>query len=220
VKTAGLKNSLIVFLGVALLAWTVPALAVKQVVLLALSADKAILRIDGSRYVLAAGDTSPEGVLLVEADTDQAVVEIDGRRQVLPLQAVVTPIEDGEDLRSVVLLADGSGFFHADGHINGRAVRFLVDTGANTVALSARHAQELGIDYRGGKAGFATTAGGTVRMYAIVLDRVDVGGIMLHNVTAGVIEGDYPQTPLLGMSFLGQLEMKRDGYRMELIEKY
>jgi len=203
-----------------LLAWSAPALAVKQVVLLALSVDKAILSIDGERYVLATGEASPEGVLLVEADTDQAVVEIEGRRQALPLQAVITPIVQGEDLRSVVLLADGSGFFHADGHINGRAVRFLVDTGANTVALSARHAQELGIDYRNGRAGFATTAGGTVRMYQVILDKVDVGGIALHNVIAGVIDGDYPETPLLGMSFLGQLEMKRDGYRMELIEKY
>jgi len=214
------KRIFTALLGCAMLAGAAPALAVKQIQLLALSTDKAILRIDGSRYVLAAGDTSPEGVLLVEADTDHAVVEIDGSRQALPLQAVITPIVQGEDLRSVVLLADGSGFFHADGHINGRAVRFLVDTGANTVALSARHAQELGIDYRNGRAGFATTAGGTVRMYQVILDKVDVGGIALHNVIAGVIDGDYPETPLLGMSFLGQLEMKRDGYRMELIEKY
>jgi len=215
-----LKRVLTAVLAGTVLAAAAPVLAVKQVVVLALSADKAILRIDGSRYVLAAGDTSPEGVLLVEADTDQAVVEIDGRRQVLPLQGVISPIEEGEDLRSVVLLADGSGFFHADGHVNGRAVRFLVDTGANTIALSSRQAQEMGIDYRNGRAGFATTAGGTVRMYQIILDKVDVGGIGLHNVIAGVIEGDYPETPLLGMSFLGQLEMKRDGYRMELIEKY
>ena len=190
-----------------------------EIVVLALSDGKAILRIDGVRRVLRAGQTSPEGVRLLYADTDEARVEWAGRRMVLPLQAVISPIVDAPEGPRVVLLADRRGFFHADGHINGRAVRFLVDTGATTVALNSALARRLGIDYRRGERGLASTAGGTVRVYRVILDRVSVGGIVLHNVAAGVIEGRQPDPPLLGMSFLGQLRMQRDGYRMELIQK-
>ena len=54
--------------------------------------------------------------------------------------------------------------------------------------------------------------------YRLTLEKVQVGEITLFNVEAAVIEGNFPGTPLLGMSFLGQLEMKRDSNRMELIK--
>ncbi len=183
---------------------------------LALSEGKAILRIDGARRVLQVGETSPEGVRLLYADTSEARVAWRGRRLTLPLQAVISPIVDAPEGPRVVLLADRQGFFHADGHINGHAVRFLVDTGANTVALNGRLARRLGIDYRKGRQAVAATAGGTVRVYSITLDRVSVGGIVLHHVAAGVIEGPRPDPPLLGMSFLGQVQVVQDGRRMEL----
>jgi aspartyl protease family protein len=59
-----------------------------------------------------------------------------------------------------------------------------------------------------------------VRTYMLRLNTVKIGEIVLHDIEAGVIDGPQPDVPLLGMSFLGRLEMKRDGNRMDLIKKY
>jgi aspartyl protease family protein len=195
--------------------------AVEKVKLHALFKDKAILMIDGVRRVLAAGEESPEGVKLVATDTreETATVEIGGKRVPLLLGAVGSTFGAGGKGR-VTLYAESGGHFHAEGYINERPVRFLVDTGATAIALSSREAERLGLDYRrNGRPGFANTAAGVVRTYDLTLQKVQVGEIVLHGVEAGVIEGTYPIEILLGMSFLGQLDMKRESDRMELMQR-
>jgi len=187
---------------------------------LALSWDKAILEVDGTRRVLAVGETSPEGVRLVAADTGSAVVEVAGRRETIPLGVVTAPLNTASDAASTVLWAGSDGFFHAEGSINGAAVTFLVDTGATTVALSRRTAERIGLDFDDAPQGLGSTAGGVVRVFRVTLNTVRVGDITLYNVSAGVVDGAHPEVPLLGMSFLNRLEMRRDGGRMELIQKY
>lgn len=192
------------------------------IALYALFKDKAILTIDGTRRVLNAGETSPEGLKLISTDTklEQAVVEAGGQRETLKLGVVVSRLEGGAPA-AVTLWADGSGFFFANGSINGSSVTFLVDTGANTVALSGALAQRLGLEYKKkGLQGIATTASGHVRNYIVKLDTVKIGEIVLHNVDAAVLDGSHPSTPLLGMSALNSLVMRRDGNKMELIKKY
>jgi aspartyl protease family protein len=189
--------------------------------LFALFQDKAILHVDGARRVLATGAESPEGVKLVSTDTqaEEAVVEFGGKRETLRLGVVFSAFESSAR-ESVTLFADSSGFFHAAGSINGAAVTFLVDTGANTIAINSATAKRIGIDYTKGQAGTATTASGYTRVYSVKLDTVKVGEIILRNVEAGVIEGPQPATPLLGMSFLNALDMKRDGNKMDLTRRY
>ena len=199
-----------------------PAVAgAADITLFALFKDKAILHVDGARRVLAIGAESPEGVKLVSTDTqaEEAVVELKGKRETLRLGMVVSAFQSAAR-ESVTLFADTSGFFHAEGSINGAAVTFLVDTGANTIAINSATARRAGIDYTKGRAGTARTASGYTRMYGIKLDTVKVGEIVLRNVEAGVIDGPQPETPLLGMSFLNALEMKRDGNKMELTRRY
>jgi aspartyl protease family protein len=96
----------------------------------------------------------------------------------------------------------------------------MIDTGATTIAMNSAVARRLGIDYqRLGRAGAANTAGGMVRTYYMKLDSVQVGDILLHGVDAGVIEGDYPTDVLLGNSFLGRLDLRRDDQKMEISER-
>lgn len=116
----------------------------------------------------------------------------------------------------ISLWADPSGFFYVPGLINGYPVRFLVDTGATTVALSSELAERIGIEYTKGRRGIASTASGVIPVYEFDLKSVTVGGIELSNVSAGVILGEHPTVPLLGMSFLGQLDMVREGNRLDL----
>ena len=192
-----------------------------DVSLYALFRDKAIVMVDGQRRVLAVGSESPEGVKLVSVDTqtEEAVVEKQGKRETLRLGVVISAFQSSPNA-SVTLYADERGFFHADGSINGQAVRFLVDTGANTVALNSATARRAGIDFKRGRGGYARTASGVVAMYSVKLDTVKIGEIVLYNIDAGVIDGPEPQIPLLGMSFLNALNMKREGHTMELTRRY
>jgi aspartyl protease family protein len=205
------------------MAGALSAAGVERLTLLALFKNKALLHVDGERRMLATGETSPEGVTLVSADSEQAVVRIDGRQEVLKLGMVarfpgasddVSPSWDGPE--SLTLWAEDDGFFYASGRINGVPVRFLVDTGANTIALNQRYAERIGIDYRKGQRGVASTASGVTPMYLVKLDQVSIGEITLHDVDAGVLLSDHPDVPLLGMSFLGKLDMVRDGKRLDL----
>ncbi len=196
----------------------------KQINLLALFKDKAIVHIDGERRLLAVGEASPEGVTLITTDADHAVVEFDGRRETLTLGMVTvfpgSGKSTGGENPSVSLWADPRGFFYADGTINGYPVRFLVDTGATTIAISSDLARRIGIELSDGQPWIANTAGGMARMVRIKLDRVSVGDIALRDVDAGVILGPHPDIPLLGMSFLGEVDMVRRGDQMELKKRY
>ena len=103
---------------------------------------------------------------------------------------------------------------------NGRPVDFVVDTGANLVALSGRQAQRLGIDVRVvGTPSQTITASGVAAAHLVNLSRVKVGDIELRGVEGIVIDGDYPPITLLGMSFLNRLNMRKDGQVMELQTK-
>ena len=195
--------------------------AASKLSLQALFKDKAIIVIDGARRVLKVGETSPEGVKLAETDTraETATVALDGKMQVLRLGVVATAVTPG-GRSSVTLYAGQGGHFFADGFVNDVPVKFLVDTGATSIAMNRQHAARFGIDYkRNGKQSVAATASGLVRTYNVTLGKVQIGEITLHNVDAGIIEGNYPREPLLGMSFLGQLDMKREDNRMELRQR-
>ena len=214
-----MRGWLLIFVALLLVPLTTGA--AERIVLQALFKDKAIITIDGVRRVLTSGQVSPEGVKLLSTDTqeEQAQIEIDGKPQALKLGVVIASFKP-TGKGSVTLYNDTNGHFYADGAINGVAVRFVVDTGATTIAISSDVADRAGLDYKKrGRASLAQTASGISKMYALTLDTVTVGSITLHNVAAGVLEGSYPSPALLGMSFLGQLDMKRQGEKMELTER-
>lgn len=208
------KSSAAALILAATLASPVQAEPRFDVEVVALFEGKAILRVDGHRRVMANGETSPEGLTLVSSNTDEAVIDAGGGPETLYLGMVAAPRSDSSE--SVSLYSDARGFFHANGKINGRSVKFLVDTGANTVALSSTMARQLGIDYKSGQPGVATTASGVVRMYGVFINELEVEGMQLKNVEAGVLEGVHPNPPLLGMSALRHFDMTRSGSRMEL----
>jgi aspartyl protease family protein len=177
--------------------------------------------VDGKRRVLKSGEESPEGIKLLATDTqaEKAEIEIGGKRQELKLGVVIAAFASQGKGR-VTLYPDRGGHFFADGLVNGTSVRFMVDTGATVIAMNGILANRIGIDYRkNGQPGMASTPAGVVRTYNITLNTVQVGGITLYNVAGSVIEGSHPHDALLGMSFLGSLDMKRDGEKMELSER-
>lgn len=195
-----------------------------DVAVVGLFANKAVVVIDGSKpRTLSVGQTTPEGVRLISADSESATFEIDGKRETLtPGQrgpvASGAPADSGR--KKVVLIADSRGHFFTTGSINGVSTRFMVDTGATTIALSSVEAQRTGVNYLAGRKVLTQTANGVVPVYRVRLNAVDIRGIKMTNVEAIVIEGGRLPVALLGMSFLNRMEMRRDGDTLMLIQRY
>lgn len=100
---------------------------------------------------------------------------------------------------------DGSGQFHVEGDVDGTAVRFLVDTGADVVALSEGDAQRMGIvPDPGSFRPMVRTASGTGYGAPVRLDRLVVADRELADVEAIVVRG-------LSVSLLGQSALRRLG---------
>lgn len=98
------------------------------------------------------------------------------------------------------------GHFFANGDVAGKPVRFIVDTGATTVALGRIDARRLGLSVP--DSAFILemgTASGTIKGAPVTLPRLRIGDIQLLDVRAVVL--NIPETmPLLGQSFLSRLD--------------
>ena len=98
--------------------------------------------------------------------------------------------------------------YQTNATINGRSVLVMVDTGANMVAISSEQAKAMNIDYSAGTQAQVETASGLTGAHAITLQSVSVGGIQVDNVPAMVVEGAYPATILLGMTYLRHVKLQ------------
>jgi len=128
----------------------------------------------------------------------------------VPAQPAVPTVSPGP--RSIVLARDGRGHFQVDGIVDGRRIRFMVDTGATSIALRESDAARLGIHpSRRDYSGQSSTANGIVRVAPVRLDMVEVGGVVVRNVAAVVFPDSSLGENLLGMSFLSRL--RRFEYR-------
>jgi aspartyl protease family protein len=196
------------------------AAAAADVALIGVIGDKAaVLAVDGGDPKTVKVGQKWNGIAVLSVQKDRATVEIDGKRRVLLHGQHYRGAAASSDRQHVTLSADPRGHFVSEGAINGNPVRFLVDTGATSIALPGREAERLGIDYRKGLRGMTQTANGAVAVYRVTLDRVRLGAIELNAVEAVVIERGLDIT-LLGMSFLNRVEMKRDGQSMTLIRRF
>ena len=106
---------------------------------------------------------------------------------------------------SAALAKSADGHFWAEGMVNGSRVRFLVDTGASSVALTPLDAQRLGL--QPATLVYDTpvhTANGESLAARVRLANLSVAGARLSQVDA-VVVGHGLTTSLLGMSYLGRL---------------
>lgn len=182
----------------------------------------ALLIVDGSAPKgVAPGDTF-RGVKVISTSGDQAVVEIAGRRETLRVGEAPASVGGGAPApggHRIVMTASSGGHFLTQGSINGRPVRFLVDTGATSVAMGAADAERLGIDWRHGRLGHSATANGIVPIYQVKLDSVRIGDVEVHDVDGTVLPMPMAQV-LLGNSFLGRFDMKRENDQLVLERRY
>jgi aspartyl protease family protein len=197
--------------------FSAPVFAVEKIEVIALFTGKVIVNIDGQRRVIAEGDVTEEGVEGIRINSNRAILKVDGEERVYTLNnRIGGPYATKEKKRVDVFRLDGQNYV-TSGSINGVPVRFIVDTGASKVAISASKADQLGLDYKNrGKPIQVNTASHVWPGYAVTFDRVKVGDIEMRLVEGIVIEGDKPDIPLLGMSFLSKLKVTKEGEVMRL----
>lgn len=196
-------------------------LADTKINVVGLFSNKAVVIINGGKpRTLSVGQTS-DGVKLLAADSQSATLLVDGKtRQVGMGQAVAIGGIDANSSPSVTLYANAQGHFLSECFINGMPLKFLLDTGATTVALNSGDAKYAKIDYKRGTPVLVNTANGVVTAYRVTIDSLKIGGITLSQVEGSVLEGGSPSVVLLGMSALKRLDMKRQDIAMTLTKKY
>lgn len=105
-----------------------------------------------------------------------------------------------------------NGHFYVHATVNGQLVRFLVDTGATTVALTTEDAARIG--EKTASDGFDVVgegAGGPVRGQRLTIDSIEIEGKRVEHVRGVVLEG--LSQSLLGQNYLsrmGSVEMTED----------
>lgn len=170
--------------------------------------------------MLRVGQEGPGGVKVLAVGGEHALLEVDGERLELRMgeQPYLPPV--AADRASVTLVSNAQGHFITTGTINGASVRLIVDTGASLIAMGPEDARRAGINYLAGEKGYANTANGVAIVYRIKLNRVQVGDIVLHDIEGIVHEKLNMPMVLLGMSFLGRLDMRREGDMLTLSKRY
>jgi len=195
-----------------------PAWAV-EVGVVGLFPGKAVLVIDGGAPRTVAVGASVGGVRLIAVDQGSATVDIAGKRQRLAIGQHAHSGGDGGGAQATSLTADGRGHFITTGTVNGATVRFMVDTGATSVALGASDARRANVNLANGRPILVQTANGVTQAWLVTLNSVRIGDVTLNEVEGTVHQQDMP-VALLGMSFLNRMEMKRDGQTMTLRKRY
>ena len=196
--------------------------AAQAVTLQGMLGNKALLIVDGDAPRSVAPGETHKGVKVLSTLGDQAVVEIDGRRHTLRIGDAPASVGGGAAPArgsKIVLPAGTGGHFFATGAINGRAVQFMVDTGATTISMGMAEAERLGVDYRKGRPGRGNTANGVVTTYLVKLASVRVGDVEVFDVDASVLPVSSGPI-LLGNSFLSRFQMTRFNDQLVLERRY
>ncbi|MCH8998272.1 MAG: TIGR02281 family clan AA aspartic protease [Proteobacteria bacterium] len=106
----------------------------------------------------------------------------------------------------LLVRAGPNGQFMVDAVVDGVEIRFLVDTGATRVVLTAEDAERLG--YRLDGLDYSEryqTANGEILGAPVVLPELRIGDLEIEDVRSSVIRAPL-STSLLGMTFLSRLE--------------
>ena len=214
--------SFVIFLTLGYILVLPDKLYAQEIELIASMPDRAVLKLADEIIMLSMGEVSLHGIKLHFANSKIAKVEFEEKIIELSIEPKFKVLSSEEiashavKKKQMTLWADSEGFFRTLGKINHNTVQFLLDTGANAVAISTKTAHVIGLDLESGEKGVVSTAAGVANMTGVILESISIGPFEFENIFAVVIEGDYPETPLLGDNFLKLLNMSRSGKQMVL----
>ncbi|WP_027015325.1 retropepsin-like aspartic protease family protein [Comamonas composti] len=184
--------------------------------------SKALLVINGAAPRAVSVNESLQGVRVLKVGPDSAEIEAGGQRQTLYLGQAPMSIgrmSAGTPLaRRLVLKADGRGHFVEQGRINGKAMTYIVDTGASAITIGRSDAERMGLSYQQGRSIVMRTANGETQGWHMRLASVRIGDLEVSDVDAVIAPQSIPYV-LLGNSFLAHFQMTRKGDEMVLEQR-
>jgi len=119
----------------------------------------------------------------------------------LKAEALGTPVVAGGETRIPMAI---DGHFWVDAEVNGRPVKFLVDSGATMTTVDRPTAELAGVEISARPDQPVRTGNGIIRVFRARADKVTVGGIERRNMALQV--GDHDNLNVLGMNFLSSLD--------------
>lgn len=156
--------------------------------------------------------------LLVGYSYKDTFIQIKDRLALVLLPDRVVEKDDGQGDIIVTTQMSGDGHFYVIADVEGVSIRFLVDSGASSVALSQADAESLGI--RPSRREFnlpTSTANGMAMAAPVTLRSITIGRIQVDDVRGAVLQGEN-SVSLLGMSFLNKLKSWRiEGNTLEMV---
>jgi aspartyl protease family protein len=120
--------------------------------------------------------------------------------QRLKAEAIGTPVQQGKETRIPMAI---DGHFWVDAKVNGRNVKFLVDSGATMTTIDRDTAKAAGVEMSTRRDQFVRTGNGIIRVSGGRADEIEVGGITRHDLGLQVADND--DLNVLGMNFLSSL---------------
>lgn len=134
-------------------------------------------------------------------------------KELLPSQA--TRIND----RQIAIDIANDGHFYIDVKVNDAPIRFMIDTGSTDIVFSMRDARRGGVDLNNlSMVRQYQTANGMISGAITKVDRMEIAGLVLNDVTVSINDSDMG-TSLLGMSFLKRFK-KYEFYQDRLVLTY
>lgn len=202
------------------LALALPAVAADQSIALAgVLGSKALLVVDGSAPRAVGPGETHQGVKVLSVTRDEATVEVQGTRRLLRLGESPVALGSSGSGKRIVLMADNQGHFINTGTINGKQMKYMVDTGASVVAIGKPDAERMGIKVDDSQKVIMSTANGAATGWRVRLNSVRLGDVEVLGVTAVIMPEGMPFV-LLGNSFLTQFQMTRTNDQMVLEKRH
>ena len=121
--------------------------------------------------------------------------------QRLKAEAVGTPVQEGRETRIPMAIA---GHFWVEGEVNGKKVKFLVDSGATMTTIDRETALRAGVAVSRRADQLVRTGNGIIRVSSGRAAELQIGGITRQNV--GLQIADHDNLNVLGMNFLSSLD--------------
>lgn len=120
------------------------------------------------------------------------------------------PAGNGKHWEELILRVDAWGHYRTRGKINGKTVKFLVDTGATTVAIPESMRGQLNLAR--GESHPVSTASDTFYSASTKIDELQIGPFHLKGIEGSLNPKAQNDEILLGMTALQNFEMKqKDG---------
>lgn len=131
-----------------------------------------------------------------------------------PNRNLVSSNENGRIL--VELKKNRWNSYITPGTINGVPVSFIIDTGANDVAIPKELQEKLGLIR--GQRGISMTANGETTHWKTHIDTLTIGDITLYDIDGSILSNFPSDHILLGMSALSFLELRKKDDTLTLIQ--